>query len=65
MTISRPASGQDNGGDIDILRLDSDKLTKVANFALPGHPARCVEVRPEARLLVCGLSSLTPRAKPP
>ena len=25
--------------DIDILRLDGDKLTKVANFALPGHPA--------------------------
>jgi len=26
-------------GDIDILRLDGDKLTKVASFALPGHPA--------------------------
>jgi hypothetical protein len=25
--------------DIDILRLEDDKLTKVANFALPGHPA--------------------------
>jgi len=25
--------------DIDILKLDGDKLTKVANFALPGHPA--------------------------
>jgi len=25
--------------DIDILRLEADKLTKVANFALPGHPA--------------------------
>ena len=26
-------------GDIDILRVDADVLTKVANFALPGHPA--------------------------
>jgi YVTN family beta-propeller protein len=26
-------------GDIDILRLDGDTLTKVARFALPGHPA--------------------------
>src|SRR5262249_48133443 len=26
-------------GDIDILRLDGDKLTKVANLKLPGHPA--------------------------
>ena len=26
-------------GDVDILRVDSDTLTKVANFALPGHPA--------------------------
>jgi DNA-binding beta-propeller fold protein YncE len=26
-------------GNMDILRLDSDTLTKVANFALPGHPA--------------------------
>jgi DNA-binding beta-propeller fold protein YncE len=25
--------------DIDILRLDGDNLTKVASFALPGHPA--------------------------
>ena len=25
--------------DIDILHLEADKLTKVANFALPGHPA--------------------------
>ena len=25
--------------DIDILRLDGDTLTKVANFGLPGHPA--------------------------
>jgi hypothetical protein len=25
--------------DIDILRLDGDKLTKVANLKLPGHPA--------------------------
>jgi hypothetical protein len=27
------------GGDIDILRLAGDALTKVASFALPGHPA--------------------------
>jgi DNA-binding beta-propeller fold protein YncE len=26
-------------GDIDILRLDGDALTKVASLALPGHPA--------------------------
>jgi len=26
-------------GDVDILRVDADALTKVANFALPGHPA--------------------------
>jgi len=26
-------------GDVDILRVDGDTLTKVANFALPGHPA--------------------------
>jgi DNA-binding beta-propeller fold protein YncE len=26
-------------GDIDILRCDGDTLTKVASFALPGHPA--------------------------
>jgi DNA-binding beta-propeller fold protein YncE len=26
-------------GNMDILRLDGDTLTKVANFALPGHPA--------------------------
>jgi DNA-binding beta-propeller fold protein YncE len=26
-------------GDIDILRLEADKLTKVANLKLPGHPA--------------------------
>ena len=26
-------------GDIDILRLDGDQLTKVASLALPGHPA--------------------------
>jgi DNA-binding beta-propeller fold protein YncE len=26
-------------GNIDILRLDNDTLTKVASFALPGHPA--------------------------
>ena len=26
-------------GDIDILRVDGDTLTKVANLALPGHPA--------------------------
>src|SRR5580700_10038236 len=26
-------------GDIDVLRLDGDTLTKVANLALPGHPA--------------------------
>lgn len=26
-------------GNIDILRVDSDTLTKVANLALPGHPA--------------------------
>jgi DNA-binding beta-propeller fold protein YncE len=26
-------------GDMDILRLDGDTLTKVANFVLPGHPA--------------------------
>jgi DNA-binding beta-propeller fold protein YncE len=26
-------------GDIDILRVDGDALTKVANLALPGHPA--------------------------
>jgi len=25
-------------GNIDILRLDRDALTKVASFALPGHP---------------------------
>ena len=26
-------------GNIDILRVDGDALTKVANLALPGHPA--------------------------
>jgi DNA-binding beta-propeller fold protein YncE len=26
-------------GNMDILRIDGDALTKVANFALPGHPA--------------------------
>jgi len=26
-------------GDIDVLRLDGDALTKVASLALPGHPA--------------------------
>jgi DNA-binding beta-propeller fold protein YncE len=26
-------------GDIDVLRVDGDTLTKVANLALPGHPA--------------------------
>ena len=26
-------------GNIDILRLDGDTLTKVASFSLPGHPA--------------------------
>jgi hypothetical protein len=26
-------------GDLDILRVDGDALTKVANLALPGHPA--------------------------
>jgi hypothetical protein len=26
-------------GNIDILRVDGDTLTKVANLALPGHPA--------------------------
>jgi DNA-binding beta-propeller fold protein YncE len=26
-------------GNVDILRVDGDTLTKVANFALPGHPA--------------------------
>jgi hypothetical protein len=26
-------------GDVDILRVDADALTKVANFALPRHPA--------------------------
>ena len=26
-------------GNIDILRLDGDALTKVASLALPGHPA--------------------------
>jgi DNA-binding beta-propeller fold protein YncE len=26
-------------GDIDVLRLDGNTLTKVASFALPGHPA--------------------------
>ena len=26
-------------GNIDILRHDGDTLTKVASFALPGHPA--------------------------
>jgi DNA-binding beta-propeller fold protein YncE len=26
-------------GDIDILRLEGDKLTKVGSLALPGHPA--------------------------
>ena len=26
-------------GDIDILRLDGDALTKVGSLALPGHPA--------------------------
>ena len=26
-------------GNMDILRLDGDTITKVANFALPGHPA--------------------------
>jgi DNA-binding beta-propeller fold protein YncE len=26
-------------GNMDILRLDGDTLTKVADFALPGHPA--------------------------
>ena len=31
---------------IDILRLDGDKLTKVANFALPGHPASMRESTP-------------------
>jgi DNA-binding beta-propeller fold protein YncE len=26
-------------GDVDIMRVDADALTKVASFALPGHPA--------------------------
>jgi DNA-binding beta-propeller fold protein YncE len=26
-------------GNVDILRLDSDALTKVGTLALPGHPA--------------------------
>jgi DNA-binding beta-propeller fold protein YncE len=26
-------------GNIDVLRLDSDALTKIASLALPGHPA--------------------------
>jgi len=26
-------------GNIDILRLDGDRLAKVATFPLPGHPA--------------------------
>ena len=26
-------------GDIDILRLDGDALTKLGSLALPGHPA--------------------------
>ena len=26
-------------GDVDILRLDGDALTKVSSLALPGHPA--------------------------
>jgi DNA-binding beta-propeller fold protein YncE len=31
--------GNFGDSDIDILRLDGDMLTKVANFSLPGHPA--------------------------
>lgn len=26
-------------GNVDILRLDGDALTKIGNFPLPGHPA--------------------------
>jgi DNA-binding beta-propeller fold protein YncE len=26
-------------GNVDILRLDGDSLTKISSFALPGHPA--------------------------
>jgi hypothetical protein len=32
-------------GDVDILRLDGDTLTKAASFALPGHPASMREAR--------------------
>jgi DNA-binding beta-propeller fold protein YncE len=35
-------------GNIDILRLDTDTLTKVASFPLPGHPASCAGARPDA-----------------
>jgi DNA-binding beta-propeller fold protein YncE len=33
-------------GNIDILRLDTDTLTKVASFPLPGHPASMRESTP-------------------
>jgi len=31
--------GNFSDSDIDILRLEGDNLTKVANLPLPGHPA--------------------------
>jgi hypothetical protein len=38
----------DVGGNMDILRLDGDILTKVANFALAGHPASIAEAHPDS-----------------
>jgi hypothetical protein len=37
--IADPAKPKIIDGNIDILRVDGDALTKVANLALPGHPA--------------------------